>query len=194
MVKTFTHDTVYENERFEGFSCQNISLHGTQFYQCVFDQGDFQYSELKSCSFEDCTFSNCNCSLLKIPNSRLTNVLFNTCKLLGINWSSGNKLFTPAFSGCNLDSCVFSDLNLTKFRFDDCSLNDATFFRVSLADAVFHNCSLKNCSFSQADLTNTDFSTSYDYFINAENNKLRKTLFSLPEATSLLKNFDIILK
>ena len=194
MQPNLESDALYENEKFDRTSCENASINGSQFYKCTFDRINFQYSELKKCSFEDCIFNNCNCSLMKINTVRFTNARFTNCKLIGINWSFVHKMFTASFVNSNLNTSVFSDINLAKFVFDSCSLDDAVFSRAVLTNTVFNDCSLKGCSFSHSDLTNADFSTSYDYFVSSETNKLRKTVFSLPEATSLLKNFDIILK
>jgi len=43
-------------------------------------------------------------------------------------------------------------------------------------------------------LSFTDFTTSRNYQISSEQNILKKTKFSLPEAVSLLANLDVVIK
>jgi hypothetical protein len=42
-------------------------------------------------------------------------------------------------------------------------------------------------------LEKADFSTAKNYTIDAENNKLKKAIFSLPEVIGLLSKYDIII-
>lgn len=71
---------------------------------------------------------------------------------------------------------------------------DAAFSDCKLARVKFDDCDFAGCQFHQTDLSNADFTSSRNYFMNAETNKLKKTKFSLPEAVSLLANLEIELK
>lgn len=64
---------------------------------------------------------------------------------------------------------------------------------MSLKHAVFAQCDLAGAQFGSAALGFADFTTARNYFVDARSNTLRKTRFSLPEAASLLGNFDIVL-
>ena len=85
-------------------------------------------------------------------------------------------------------------MNLSKHTFTKCTFLDASFMDTKLCHAVFDGCDLSRCTFDNTDLSHADFSTSFNYFMSANTNTLRKTVFSLPEAISLLHNFNIILK
>jgi len=93
-----------------------------------------------------------------------------------------------------MDNCSFSSMNLSKYKFINCTLRDASFMDTKLAHAIFEECDLRNCTFHNTDLSHADFSSSYNYFMSADTNKCHKTMFSCPEAVSLLSNFDITLK
>ncbi len=184
----------YENETFKELDASDEQLKEVAFYNCHFEKSSFQFAELKGCFFENCTFVNCNLALAKFNNTKFIGVVFNDSKLLGINWSSTGVVIIASFINCLLDSSVFSDMNLAKIKLVSCSMVETSFMNTKLARVKFDDCDLKNCQFHQNDLSYADFSTSRNYFINSSSNKLHKTVFSLPEAASLLANLDITLK
>lgn len=85
-------------------------------------------------------------------------------------------------------------MNLTKVKFEKCSLKESVFSNSKLQKVKFSECDLSQCQFHQSDLSYADFSTSRNYFMSADSNKLHQAVFSLPEAVSLLANLDIKLK
>jgi len=182
----------YENETFAHVEWQG-DLEGVEFYNCLFAHSSFQACRLIGCSFDNCTFVQSNLSLVEIMNTSFLDTRFSECKMIGIAWSAVGGLLSAAYEGCNLNNNIFSDMNLTKFRFTSCSLEEASFQHTKLWRAVFDDCDLARCRFTQADLSFADFTTSRNYFMDAENNTLHKTRFSLPEALSLLDNLDIVI-
>ncbi|WP_051677058.1 pentapeptide repeat-containing protein [Maridesulfovibrio frigidus] len=170
------------------------SLKDISFYNCQFIKSSFQFANLVSCVFENCTFSNCNLALAKLKNTNFIDAEFIDSKLLGVNWSSVRVVIVASFVNCLLDSSSFSDMNLAKMKFVSCSMIEAAFTNTKLTRVKFDDCDLARCLFSGADLSFADFSTSRNYYMDAESNKLHKTIFSLPEAVSLLGNLDIELK
>jgi fluoroquinolone resistance protein len=184
----------YEDEHFQSVSADNIRLEDTSFYRCRFTGCSLQYSIFLECLFEDCIFTDCNLSLAEMLGSTIIDTVYKDCKLVGINWGGSGKIFSASYSGCILNSSVFSDKNLYKFIFNKCSFVEASFTHCKLAYAVFDDCDMEKCQFQNVDLSYADFSTSRNYFVGSENNKLHKTVFSLPEACSLLGNLDIVLK
>lgn len=184
----------HEDETFTGIEGDNGVLDDASFFQCTFRNASFQYAAFNNCRFERCVFEGCNLSLAQLRTARLVGVKFRDSKLAGINWSNTSGVFSASFSGCVMDNCAFSSMNLSKYRFTNCSFRDASFMNTKLHHAVFDECDLRKCMFHNADLSHADFSTSRDYFINADSNRFHKTVFSLPEAVSLLSNFDITLK
>lgn len=184
----------HEGETFSGLEGDNAELRDASFSRCVFRSSSFQYAKLTNCAFEHCVFDCCNLSLVQLSSTRIIGTKFQNSKLSGINWSTPSGVFSASFNGCLLDNCAFSGMNLTRYRFSGCSFRDASFMDTKLAQAVFEDCDLRNCTFHNADLSYADFSSSFNYFMNADTNKFHKTVFSLPEAVSLLSNFDITLK
>lgn len=187
-------DGEHEDETFTGIEGDNAVLDDASFFQCTFRNASFQYAAFNNCRFERCIFEGCNLSLAQLRTARLIGVKFKDSKLAGINWSNTSGVFSASFSGCVMDNCAFSSMNLSKYRFTNCSFRDASFMNTKLHHAVFEECDLRKCMFHNTDLSHADFSTSRDYFINADSNRFHKTVFSLPEAVSLLSNFDITLK
>ncbi|GAB6127108.1 pentapeptide repeat-containing protein [Humidesulfovibrio idahonensis] len=184
----------HENETFTNIAGDNAALHAASFYDCVFRNSSFQYAQLANCTFEHCVFDCCNLSLAQLRATRIIGAKFLNSKLSGINWSNPSGVFSASFNGCLMDNCAFFSMNLSKYRFTNCSFHDASFMDTKLAYAVFDECDLRNCTFHNADLSHADFSSSFNYFINADTNRFQKTIFSLPEAVSLLSNFNITLK
>lgn len=187
-------DRTFEDESFDHIDLKNNSLSDISFINCTFLKSCFEYAVLSECFFEKCSFIECNLSLIEIQGSKFIDTCFINSKLLGINWSSTSGIFSASFQDCNLSNNAFVDMNLMKYKFTECLLKDAAFINTKLQHAVFDFCDLFNCQFSNADLSYANFETSKNYYINAQTNKLKKTIFSLPEAVSLLGNFDIVLK
>lgn len=184
----------HEGETFAGIDGDNATLHSASFFQCVFHNVSLQYAKLPDCTFEQCVFDCCNLSLAQLRSTKIVGAKFTNSKLTGINWSSSSGVFSASFNGCVLDNCAFSSMNLSKYKFVGCSFRDAAFMDTKLCHCVFEDCDLRNCTFHNTDLSHADFSSAYNYFINADTNKFNKATFSLPEAVSLLANFNITLK
>ena len=183
----------YENELFEGIR-NGEDLHGIEFYKCTFRNSSFQSSRLIECNFDSCEFVQCNLSLIEINYTVFTDIKFIDCKMLGVNWSGAGGFFSASFDGCLLNNNVFADMNLSRFKFSSCLLVEASFSNTKMMYSIFDECDLHQCQFHQTDLSFANFTTSHNYYINATTNVLKKTLFSLPEAVSLLANLDIVLK
>lgn len=181
----------YENVSFRGADLSHLSVNEAVFYRCTFTACLFQYADLVDCDFQECTFLGCNLSLASFVNSRIIDTEFNNSKLLGINWGTAGPVISAEYNNCLMDNCAFSGMNLTRVKFESCSLVDAAFSDTKLTKVKMADCDFAGCQFHQSDLSRADFSSSRNYFINAETNKLHKTKFSLPEAASLLANLDI---
>ncbi|MDR3641794.1 MAG: pentapeptide repeat-containing protein [Humidesulfovibrio sp.] len=184
----------HEGETFADIVADNTTLNSADFFQCVFRNASFQYAQLTHCTFEQCVFDCCNLSLMQLHSTKIVGTKFMNSKLSGINWSSPSGVFSASFNGCVMDNCAFVSMNLSKYKFISCSFCDASFINTKLSHCVFEDCDLRNCAFHKTDLSYADLSSSCNYFMDAESNRFHKTKFSLPEAVSLLSNFDIILK
>jgi len=164
------------------------------FTQCVFRNCSFQSCRFVDCVFDDCEFIQCNLSLVEFIRPILSDVRFFDSKMVGLDWSRILGFLAATVEGCIMRDNVFMNMNLSKKRFTSCDLSGSTFSNTKLNHTIFDDCDLSQCQFHQTDLRFANFSTSRNYFIKAESNRLGKTVFSLPEATSLLANLDIVLE
>ena len=98
------------------------------------------------------------------------------------------------FSKCRLDSSVFFGLNLTSVQMINCVAKDVDFTEANLTKAKLNCTDLSSSTFAHTNLTYADLSYAKNYSIDPNCNTLKKTIFTLPEAVSLLNTFDIILK
>jgi fluoroquinolone resistance protein len=129
---------------------------------------------------DDCTFDN---------------VGFEECKLTGINFSKiNNFIFSASFVHCILDYAIFEKNDLNHSLFNRCSIREACFIEANLKSAKFQECDLCRTIFDQANIEKADFSTSKNYFIDLDKNKVKGARFSLPEAVNLLLKYEIEIK
>ena len=63
-----------------------------------------------------------------------------------------------------------------------------------LSEAMFDNCNLRHAVFIVTTAHKTDFSTSYDFIIDPEKNKLKRAIFSSDNLAGLLKKYDLVIK
>ena len=171
------------------------NLQAKSFSHCVFDSIDFTGGNFCGSKFADCSFVNCNVSLVKFDGSRLQNVTFEDCKVVGANFCKCDPLFLfLKFKKSVLKSCNFSDLNLKETVFSGCSVQDTYFTSTNLAQADFSHSDLKGSMFHNTVLTKANFQRAINYSIHPLNNKLKGALFSQPEVLSLLDSFQIVIE
>ena len=112
--------------------------------------------------------------------------------MLGLRFDECNK-FGLAFSvdNCTLNHVSFFELKLKKMIFKNSQLQEADFTGCALTSAVFDNCDLTRTTFDNTLLEKTDLRTAYNYSIDPEMNRLKKTRFSLSGIAGLLDKYDI---
>jgi fluoroquinolone resistance protein len=187
-------DAYYEDYCFTGIACQGIELHEVEFFRCRFERCQFLESVFCRCCFEQCTFVRCDLSVTKPSESRFTGVRFLKSKLLGVDWTLANKPATLAFHGCNVNHSTFQRLALPKLELVECVAREVDFTGANLTKADFTRTDLLGSRFMETNLSGTDFSHAINYAIDPTANRLKKAIFTLPEALSLLSAFDIVLK
>jgi fluoroquinolone resistance protein len=167
------------------------SLEDGEFEGCRFS--GIQSATLARSRFVDCTFENCDLSNALLQNSRFRDVKFENCKLIGVDWTRANDLATISFYGCNLDYANFTELNLRHLVLRASRAREAFFNQADLTEADCQESDFFKAEFSAANLTKADFRGATNYRIVPGEVKLKKTHFSLPEATALLRGLDIVL-
>ena len=68
----------------------------------------------------------------------------------------------------------------------------ADFMAADLTEAIFDNCNLHKTVFMDTIAYKTDFTTSYNYMIDPEKNKLKKARFSKDGLAGLLTKYEIV--
>ncbi len=165
----------------------------------VFDECEFIDCLLIGCKFEKCRFLSCKfekCDLSNIipMNSEFREVKFTNCKTIGIDWTRASKIKELDFTECLINYSNFRLLKLPKIVIKKCEVKEVDFIETDLKDSSFSGSNFENSVFFKTDLSGVDFTHATNYNIDVNNNTLKKTRFSLPEALSLLNNLDIIVE
>jgi fluoroquinolone resistance protein len=187
-------DAYYEDRCFTGIACRGIELQEIEFYQCRFEGCQFLEGVFRRCRFEQCAFEKCDLSVMKPLESRFTGVRFVKSKLLGVDWTLAAVPATLAFQGCNVSHSTFQRLALPKVEMSECVAREVDFTGANLTKANFTRTDLLGSRFVETNLGGADFSHATNYAIDPAANRIKKAVFTLPEALSLLSAFDIILK
>ncbi|HEY9122082.1 MAG TPA: pentapeptide repeat-containing protein [Brevefilum sp.] len=168
---------------------------------CIFTACHFTETIFTACLIENCRFINCDLSLMKMPQTHFKETKFKDCRMMGINWCladwEARSLIIKkrvGFENCLLNHSIFSGLDLTETQFVQCKALHLDFEGANLTKTVFRRSDLEGTLFLKCDLSEADFVGAVNYSIDASQNKLHKTRFSLPEAIALLHSLDILLE
>ena len=199
MTKIDLNVEEYNDALFSELNLDYQELTSKTFYDCTFKDCTFREVVLRRCGFHDCTFTDCDLSLAKVPETTFSNVEFEKCKLIGVDWSSAHwpkfGMKRPfSFHQCALNYSFFTGLKLPKLRMTECLVKEADFSDVDFTGALFTGTDFSGSRFINCDLTKADFNDASNYAIDVKQNWLKKTKFALPEAVSLLKGLDIVLR
>jgi uncharacterized protein YjbI with pentapeptide repeats len=130
--------------------------------------------------------------MTNLKNTALKNVEFVTCKLLGVKFNECEPfLFSVSFNDCNLNLSSFFNLVIKETDFDNCKLHGVDFTEADLTSSRFNKCDLKNALFDQTTLEKVDFSTSRNFSIDPDINRIKNAKFSIPEVIGLLEKYQI---
>ncbi len=166
-----------------------------EYENCTFTNCDFTSSFFVAVAFIDCNFINCNFKGTKINHVSLRNVWFTKCDFTSVNFAMTDQIiYEFHFKDSLLDYAQFYSLKLKKMQFINCSMIAVDFMESDLTEALFDNCNLRHAVFIGTTANKTDFSTSYDFIIDPEKNKLKRAVFSRDNVAGLLKKYDLLIK
>lgn len=190
------NDETISNQEFQSLQSDNLVVNGAEFQGCLFKSCSFIESAFIDCKFEDCQFQNCDFSLVRLDRSSFINAVFSHSKCVGINWRKVSIPFSldVKFCDCNISHSNFLGLNLHHIQIRDCFAGEVNFEEANLTQAIFFGTDLQKARFHNCDLTKADFSSAKNYAIDYKYNKLKKAVFSFPEAMALLAGLDVVLK
>jgi fluoroquinolone resistance protein len=182
-----TEADYHEGREFAGMAFSQHSIVGHTFVDCTFSSSHFREMAATGTIFRSCVFKTCEFVLVKLHNATLSDVAFESCKIMGINFSECSPAgFSSAFRHCTISNVVFDGLALkrTKIigcRLTDCDLLSCDFREADFSETEFQRVAVNNCNLEKADLR-----TARGYAIDPAANKVRGARFSLPEAQSFL--------
>lgn len=173
----------------------SADLTGTTFASCTFAACDFSNLRLTSTRFEDCRFVDTNFSNTVVDHTRFDGVVFESCKLVGLNFGSSDPLsFHLSLARCLLRYVNFSQLRWKNAVVTDCDVIESDFRGSHLVGADFTRTRFRASRFSGADLSRADFRHAEGYDLDLRTETLKGAKFSLPEAQNLLAPFDLVLE
>lgn len=181
-----------EDEIFKSLDFSEKSLR-SHFLNVTFNSCNFTKSDWQKAEFRSCRFKNCNLSLVNLQGSRLQEIHYDVCKMVGLDFYKCAKCEHPKFTHCIMQTCNFSELKLKKTSFIGSNLRDVHFTNTDLSESDFRDCELLGTLFHQCNLSKADFRNAKNYSIDVLTNAVKKAKFSFPEAINLLKSFDIAL-
>jgi len=181
----------FDNQTFE----KNNTLTKGEYENCTFKNCSLSKQDISNYTFLECTFEHCDLSSAQVKNTALKDVTFLHCKLLGINFSEANPfLLSLHFEYSMLNYASFYRLNLKKIQIKKCLLEEVDFAEADLTGAKFIECDFRGALFDQTNLEKADLSTSTNYTLDPEANRIRKAKFSNDSAMGLLAKYDIIIE
>jgi uncharacterized protein YjbI with pentapeptide repeats len=164
-----------------------------EFEGCIFSHCDFTACNFIGITFIDCIFNHCNFDSSKINHTAFRTVHFKECSIIDVNFAMCDKLiFEIHFENCKLDFSKFYTLKIKGTDFSNCSLIAVDFMKANLTGVLFDRCDLYKAVFVDTILEKTDFRTSFNYTLDPEKNKFKKTAFSLENLKGLLAKHEIV--
>ena len=82
-------------------------------------------------------------------------------------------------------------MKLKKTLFKNSKISEADFTDTDLTRSIFMNCDLQRTIFKNTNLEGVDFSTSFNYSIDPDSNRIKKARFSRQGLAGLLDKYDI---
>jgi uncharacterized protein YjbI with pentapeptide repeats len=188
-------ENLHQDKKFDKIIYKDVVVKEKEFIKCKFTHCDFSNITFEDCEFENCEFENCNLASLKVKYSRFSDVTFKSCKMIGIAWDEASMPFSITCVDSNISYSSFYGMKLKKMKIHKCISHDVNYSEADLQSSKFNYTDLKNSVFQNTNLEKVDFQHAYNYNgIDLNSKKIKKAIFTMPEALVLLNNFDIILK
>ena len=178
----------------ENFSGQKIT--SKEFEDCTFTECDFSDVTLDKCDFIDCHFIKCNLSVVKLGYSKFSDVVFEECKVIGVDWTKATWPNLTNYSQIKFHQCILNDssfygLGLEELVMEGCKAHDVDFREANVKEANFSGTDFLHSLFGKTNLSLANFSESINYSIDVYNNFIKGAKFCRYEAVSLLESLEI---
>ncbi len=167
-------------------------LTGIEFDQCRFVHCDFSERDLSESTFIECEFHSCNLSLCRTIKTSFQQVIFRSCKMVGLHFEHCNRLGLDfGAESCVLDQSIFYQSVIKHMKFIHCSLKEVDFTETQAQHVAFLTCDLLGATFDKTQLEQADFRTAKNYRLQPSQNNIKGAQFSVPEVLGLLSHLDI---
>lgn len=181
-----------EDKTFDRINFNEKLLQKGEYDACNFINCDFSNTDLSEILFTDCKFISCNLSLAKLENTAFRECQFKDSKMIGLNFDNCNKFgLSFVFNNCSLNHSSFYKTKIIKTIFKNSQLQEIDFTECDLTSSLFDNCDLLRTVFNNTIIEKVDFRTSFNYSIDPEINRIKKSKFSLIGVKGLLNKYDI---
>ncbi|MBM7074075.1 pentapeptide repeat-containing protein [Shewanella sp. 202IG2-18] len=195
-MKTIKNNEQYFDTSFIKLTFSHEQYDNIEFEDCQFKYCDFSEVLFENCNFINCIFENCNLSLANFSGSKLFELKFEDCKLVGIDWTKAewptfHLDFGLSFSHCTLNDSSFFGLTLHELSFNECKLHDVDFREGDYTNSSMRYCDFRHALFMKTNLQGVNFSESEEYIIDVLENNIKGAKFSRFEALSLLEGLGI---
>lgn len=196
----FEDGTAYQDERFLRLTAHDRRFSEIEFANCTFERCAFARCVFYRCSFTDCRFNVCDLSGVEAPNSRFAGVRFTGSRLTGIDWTvAGDSTLSKLLLSLDFEECVlnyssFFGMNLAGRTITRCTAHDVDLREADLTGASLTRTDFERALFRATNLSRADLTDATNYDIDPTVNTVSRARFSLPEALSLLRGFDVIVE
>ncbi len=191
----FSKETEFQDETFSKLDLENKIISHKFFFDCVFKNCNFSYANFQSSLFEDCFFLNCNFSLTKMLKAQIRGVVFDSCKIIGVDFTKCDTLIMEfSIEESTIKNCIFSDLCLRKTKLYKSDLIECDFVNTDLSETNLFESNFSGSLFHNTNLMGANLINCANYNIDPLKNNIKKAKFSLPEALSLLNFFEITIQ
>lgn len=186
----------YLSTTFNELDLPGYELTATEFEGCTFNECNFNESIFNNCKFIDCQFIKCNLSILKIMRSKFLNVVFDQCKIVGVDWTTASwsslALSSPImFYKCILNDSFFFGVALPEIAIEECKANEVDFRSGNFDHANFSGTDFSRSMFNETNLSYADFTDASNYSIDVNFNRIKGAKFCRDEAINLLESLGI---
>lgn len=191
----FDDGMLYEEQIYsEIVLSENTKIFEVEFFDCKFIDCKFFKVIFFNCRFENCIFQNCDLGSISIKHTVFNDVLLLESKITGVQWPDAGIPLDVKFRKSLLNYSSFIGVDLKNTELIDCQLIEVDFTETNLAKANCRDSDFAGARFVNTNLEYADLSHASNYAIHPQGNKIRKAIFSLPEALSLLDVYDIVIK
>jgi fluoroquinolone resistance protein len=189
---TFAEEAYYQ-EIFDHLSLNGEVIKSRDFEECEFVACSFIDCKFEKSKFLNCKFNQCILSAIVPMDCRLNDVHFIKSKAIGIDWTKTQLVRDLDFMESQINYSSFKLLVIPRTRIIKCEAKEVDFTETDLSQGDFKDTDFEKSRFFKTNLTQADFKGAKNYYIDACNNTLKQTRFSLPEALCLLHSLDIVL-